>query len=335
MLTLTSPSFAYEGYENLPYICDANDNYPECWIYNYNGNNAWVMIQYPYLDLNGFVVYGYDLSNPNNVYEYYANIPVTGTFYSYDSATEEYTKFESDPYIYLGIFFNEPKEEVEDPADEVVATYDVTVYNDEVYYYPDYNDYDTYTEKVFKPFNAKLEEKADGSYTLKGIFGTDYSISYTVGKYNPKHIALVTFIDNIKADAGYENYPYFMTPNGKYMSVPVEDEETGEQMTVKYLSGNQGTDYSYVQKCTEAEIAEGYDEYYVTLGLSGFIGDKASVDMYVWFGYNTAGSSVAGVEASDNAPVEYYNLNGQRVTEPSNGIFIRRQGTKTTKIAIK
>ena len=36
-----------------------------------------------------------------------------------------------------------------------------------------------------------------------------------------------------------------------------------------------------------------------------------------------------------NAPVEYYNLQGVKVAEPSNGIFIRRQGSKTTKIAIK
>ncbi len=48
-----------------------------------------------------------------------------------------------------------------------------------------------------------------------------------------------------------------------------------------------------------------------------------------------AGSTaVEGISADDNAPVEYYNLNGQKVSDPSNGIFIRRQGTTTTKVAI-
>ena len=36
-----------------------------------------------------------------------------------------------------------------------------------------------------------------------------------------------------------------------------------------------------------------------------------------------------------NAPVEWYNLQGMRVENPSNGIFIRRQGTRTTKVALK
>lgn len=94
---------------------------------------------------------------------------------------------------------------------------------------------------------------------MKNIFGTDYSISYTLGKFNPKNIALVTFIDNI----------------------------------------------------------------------------NASVDMYLSFGYNPTTTAVRGVDIYDNAPVEYYNLNGQRVADPSNGIFIRKQGSKTSKVAIK
>ncbi len=44
-----------------------------------------------------------------------------------------------------------------------------------------------------------------------------------------------------------------------------------------------------------------------------------------------------GIEAisNENAPVEYYNLQGVRVADPSNGIFIRKQGTTTTKVIIK
>lgn len=44
----------------------------------------------------------------------------------------------------------------------------------------------------------------------------------------------------------------------------------------------------------------------------------------------------AGVEAvvadNENAPVEYYNLQGIRIANPSNGVFIRRQGNKVTKV---
>ena len=43
-----------------------------------------------------------------------------------------------------------------------------------------------------------------------------------------------------------------------------------------------------------------------------------------------------GVElvADEEAPVEYYDLNGVRVFNPEHGIFIKRQGTKAVKVAL-
>lgn len=43
-------------------------------------------------------------------------------------------------------------------------------------------------------------------------------------------------------------------------------------------------------------------------------------------------TGVAAIEADENAPVEYYNLQGVRVANPGTGIFIKRQGSKVTKI---
>lgn len=45
-------------------------------------------------------------------------------------------------------------------------------------------------------------------------------------------------------------------------------------------------------------------------------------------------SAVKGLEADENAPVEFFNLQGIRVANPENGIFIRRQGNKTVKVAL-
>ena len=44
---------------------------------------------------------------------------------------------------------------------------------------------------------------------------------------------------------------------------------------------------------------------------------------------------VEGIEADINAPVEFFNLQGVRVANPDNGIFIRRQGNKTSKVIIR
>ena len=48
-------------------------------------------------------------------------------------------------------------------------------------------------------------------------------------------------------------------------------------------------------------------------------------------------ASVKGIasEVDENAPVEYYNLQGVRVENPSEGLFIRRQGKKATKVILK
>lgn len=46
-------------------------------------------------------------------------------------------------------------------------------------------------------------------------------------------------------------------------------------------------------------------------------------------------SGINNVAFDENAPVEYYNLQGVRVANPNNGIYIVKQGTKTTKVFVK
>ena len=45
----------------------------------------------------------------------------------------------------------------------------------------------------------------------------------------------------------------------------------------------------------------------------------------------------AGIDevSTDNAPTEYYNLQGVRVDNPTRGLYIRRQGNTTTKVIIR
>jgi hypothetical protein len=51
---------------------------------------------------------------------------------------------------------------------------------------------------------------------------------------------------------------------------------------------------------------------------------------------NVTVAGINGVAAdSQDAPVEYYNLQGVRVSNPGTGLYIRRQGTKVEKVAIR
>lgn len=45
-------------------------------------------------------------------------------------------------------------------------------------------------------------------------------------------------------------------------------------------------------------------------------------------------SGITEIEATE-APVEYYNLQGVRVENPSNGLYIRKQGNQITKVIVK
>ena len=63
-------------------------------------------------------------------------------------------------------------------------------------------------------------------------------------------------------------------------------------------------------------------------GSSWYSSMKLSVD-----NENPEVSGVEGVEA-ENAEVEYYNLQGVKVENPEKGIFIKKQGNKTTKVIL-
>ena len=46
-------------------------------------------------------------------------------------------------------------------------------------------------------------------------------------------------------------------------------------------------------------------------------------------------TGIDGVTVDENAPVEYFNLQGVRVANPENGLYIRRQGNQATKVLVK
>ncbi len=53
--------------------------------------------------------------------------------------------------------------------------------------------------------------------------------------------------------------------------------------------------------------------------------------------YRAAVAGVVNVAVDDNciAPIEYYNIQGLRVSNPDKGLYIRRQGSKVSKIVIR
>lgn len=65
--------------------------------------------------------------------------------------------------------------------------------------------------------------------------------------------------------------------------------------------------------------------------------DFKPVSLYFFSDYiNVDPTGVTAIQPdASNAPTEYYDLQGVRVSDPSNGIFIRRHGSTTEKVYIK
>lgn len=51
--------------------------------------------------------------------------------------------------------------------------------------------------------------------------------------------------------------------------------------------------------------------------------------------YKGEKSGIADIVTDENAPVEYFNLQGVRVENPANGLYIKRQGSQVSKVIVK
>lgn len=59
-----------------------------------------------------------------------------------------------------------------------------------------------------------------------------------------------------------------------------------------------------------------------------------ALNLYVGSDGTLTGVEGISAEADADAPVEFYDLQGRKVANPQGGIFIRRQGSKVTKVAL-
>lgn len=60
----------------------------------------------------------------------------------------------------------------------------------------------------------------------------------------------------------------------------------------------------------------------------------ASVWKYFWDIIGLDSSGIEEAISDDTEDAEYYNLQGVRVVNPSSGLYIKRQGGKTTKVVL-
>ena len=124
-------------------------------------------------------------------------------------------------------------------------------------------------------------------------------------------------------------------------TISIEEGETAT-LTVTVTKDDEVTVESETWSTSNPEVAT------VTDGVITAVGEgAATITCTVIDGYGlphtescevtvTEQSGIEDIEAGDSdAPAEYYTLNGIRVANPENGLYIKRQGGKVTKVLVK
>lgn len=120
----------------------------------------------------------------------------------------------------------------------------------------------------------------------------------------------------------------FTVPDTYYIT---SIEFTGDALT-KFTT-DASAPYSY-STTNHTVTCSGTDVREVTLRDPSGTGDTQKINtITVHYGLDTTG--IADIEAEENGVVEYFNLQGVRVAEPANGLYIRRAGNKVEKVIVR
>lgn len=210
--------------------------------------------------------------------------------------------------------------------------------------------FQTYTnangyQDYLKPFELEINKVADGSYTMPNFMnsGSAVDFSFTEPKVGKSaEIKLTSKTECVATDwewgEGYEDYYALLDENGD--ALELSGERTDGSKIVLYdpiiITAEGGYLYAYVKKLDTTNGKNEYN-YYADFSFIAYPEDNDDGDyFYMSFYFDKAdGSAVSAVASDSNAPTEYYNLNGVRVANPSNGFFIRKQGGDVKKVIIK
>ncbi len=163
---------------------------------------------------------------------------------------------------------------------------------------------------------------------------TDYTVVNEYGSYRMKEFEYDWDYDDV-TDSYFNDGPQL------YEEVEIYD-KFGLQLEsseIYYIDGDEtnGIDDSKIFKGEVTyDDKYGYPLVYETYVMYDYTTEPHNLSRRVFGDYKDV--STAGVDDvinDENGKTIYYNLQGQRVNNPENGIFIRRQGGKTSKVVIR
>lgn len=172
--------------------------------------------------------------------------------------------------------------------------------------------------------DLKLLAINNNSFTFKTLpLKKSNYIVYNYYNQAPIEVACVDGVVDLSDQVSVDGTP---TVYRWYLGAPELNQETGE------LEGEELIlDYEYT-------LENGVTTFLTSLdNVMCVMTNSKLPDVYIYTNLINAVSGIEDVvvDSDNNAPVEYYNLQGIKVENPENGIYIRVQGNTVTKVLIK
>jgi hypothetical protein len=164
-----------------------------------------------------------------------------------------------------------------------------------------------------------LVAKGSGTLALTDVATTDCTVNESTGTVFVGRNSTVTLAGDNQ-----------ISISGEHNSTIVDDGMTNSSKIDLYVYGTDTTSKIKIEKTDNASSDTASKFNVVTDSYDVAVDESGKITV----AYETpAGIANVEVDAAD-APVEYYNLQGQRVANPTNGVFLRKQGATVTKVRI-
>lgn len=303
-----------EDEDDYVYVLNQNSKYPYCYVYGLTDDEK-IRIRYPQIYNNKSYTYIYRCDKEEYGYDYYACINLCG----WDADLENW--FDLCVTFYFNMPTDKPSVEIPENAEDVK----LEICNFQ-------------GKQIAEPFEASIWKNDEGNYVIYDFLNSDTSFEFSLKKkLNVDDTCGINIAGKTYIDSDYPEYVYLLNSSEKYPSLKFTPVDGSTLSEVEYPCVYNDPEYSYVLRVDQADN-NGYN-YMARLSMVGFDADDNDVDFYVYFYFDTTKipgtPSNVDVIGNDNAPVEYFNLQGVKVTNPENGMFIRRQGNEVKKVVIR
>ena len=162
-------------------------------------------------------------------------------------------------------------------------------------------------------------ETFDNSLLVYNMLGNGYNrvVEFQVNK-DASSASLIDQTMELPTQTGSRIY-YFINSDGQSMTVPFAGKTE--------MRGEGASEYAVT-------TLENDGFYFLSQDYYGFLTTKCEIQLVDMGLFAPTAIKNVSADFDENAPVEYFNLQGVRVENPANGLYIKRQGNKVAKVIL-